>query len=944
VIFSKYLLQDTKLFNNEFIIILMKISFQVIDADYVIPNSFPMIRLFGKTKEGHSICVLYEKYLPYFYFIPTQPLEEAEKILKKEFGGLIVKLEEVEKYEPIGYRENKTKMVRIYLADPSKVPKVRDYISEKKLATKIFEADILFKYRFMADFNIFGMRWYVAEGKEIRVNNIKTSKIFLAEKIEEEEYHLNAPFKVLSLDIETTAKEGRPNPKKDRVIMISLAFNPPYRDKDNLVLVGRPVKTNGNTLIFIDEKKMLEELIKIIDEYDPDFIVGYNINSFDIPFLSKRFEENKIFPSLGRTNDKPMLSKKMKEDTYRNHILGRVIVDVYDIVKELAEKGFLRLKRYSLDEVGKALVGEGKVDIKHSEIGKIWEKNDQEEMLKLIEYSRRDAILTLRVFLEKRLIEKYIELAKVCGLLLQDVLDEGESAKIESLLLKEFNKREFVLPNKPDNKEMLKRKEEREIRGFKGATVLEPKIGLYTTPIVYLDFKSMYPTIFMNFNICPTTWISDDKYKEEDVIISPYGAKFVKPEIRRGVIPQIVEFLVSERDKVKKEMKKEKDEERKFLLDAKQEALKRMANAFYGYTGYVRGRVYVLDIANSITSFGRYFIDTTKKLVEKANKDWEVIYGDTDSIMVKVKANDVEEAFNVGKEIEKIINEYYQGKMTVKIESVFKSFLIITKKRYAGIAVEMEDGKVKEKIVMKGIETVRKDWCGLTEKVLSKVLEFLLRERSIGKAVDYVKNVIKDLEEGRVNIEDLIITKSLSRNLHEYKGTQPHVELVKRMMKRSPEKVPMIGDRVNFVIVAGPELVSKRAEDPEYVLEKGLKIDTKYYIENQVLPPVERIFDALGVKRNVLFSDGRQMSLTSISIQKNGVVKTANTNDVKMKFEAKEEVLKEQSKIIDFESFVCQKCGRIYLSLPFSGKCYDCNGEILFNLNGVLSQLIKKNI
>jgi len=921
----------------------MKISFQVIDADYVIPNSFPMIRLFGKTKEGQSICVLYENYLPYFYFIPTQPIEEIEKILKKEFGGLVVKVEEVEKYEPIGYRENKTKMIRIYLSDPSKVPKVRDFIAEKNLASKIFEADILFKYRFMADFNIFGMRWYVAEGKEIKTNGIKTDRIFLAERIEEEDYHLNAPFKVLSLDIETTAKEGKPNPEKDRVIMISLAFNPAYRDKNNLVLVGRPVKTNGNTLVFIDEKSMLEELIKIIDEYDPDFIVGYNINSFDIPFLLKRFEKNKIFPSLGRTTDKPMLSKRMKEDTFKNHILGRVIIDVYDIVKELAEKGFLKLKRYSLDEVGKALVGEGKVDVRHSEIGKIWEKNNQDEMIKLIEYSRRDATLTLRIFLEKRLVEKYIELSKVCGLLLQDVLDEGEAARIENLLLREFNKREFVLPNKPDNKEMLRRKEERELRGFKGATVLEPKVGLYTTPIVYLDFKSMYPTIYMNFNICPTTWVTDDKYK--DVIVSPYGAKFVKPEIRRGVIPQIVEFLVNERDRVKKEMKKEKDEEKKFLLDAKQEALKRMANAFYGYTGYVRGRVYVLDIANSITSFGRYFIDTTKKLVEKTNKDWEVIYGDTDSIMVKVKANSIDEAFNVGKEIEKTINDYYQGKMTVKIESVFKSFLIIAKKRYAGISVEIEDGKVKEKVVMKGIETVRKDWCGLTEKVLSKVLEFLLKEKSIEGAVNYVKTVIKDLEEGKVNIEDLIITKSLSRNLHEYKGMQPHVELVKKMMKRSPEKVPMIGDRVNFVIVAGPELVSKRAEDPEYVLEKGLKIDTKYYIENQVLPPIERIFEAVGIKRNVLFSNGKQMSLTSISIQKNGTVKeTTDILTTETKIEVKVEDSKKQTKITDFENFVCKKCGRIYLSLPFSGKCYDCGEEVLFNFNGVLSQVIKKSI
>jgi DNA polymerase, archaea type len=900
----------------------MKISIQVIDVDYVMLNSSPTIRIFGKTKEGQSICVIYNNYLPYFYFIPNRSIEDIEAILKRKFGGLIVKIDEVERYESIGYREEKTKMTRVYLKDPSEVPNVRDFLETENLSKQIFEADILFKYRFLTDFNIFGMRWYVVEGKEIKTNGIKTERVFMAEKIEEDSYQFNAPFKTISLDIETTAKEGKPNPKKDKVILISLSFNPPYRGKDNLVLVAKPTKVNGDTQVFVDEKSMLEELIRIIDSYDPDFIVGYNINSFDLPFLQERFKENKIFPSLGRSNDKPLISKKMKEGNYRNNILGRVIVDVYEIVKELSERGFVKLKRYSLDDVGKALVGEGKIEIKHSEIGKIWEENDVNSMLKLIEYSRKDASLTLKIFLEKRLVEKYIELSKVCGLLLQDVLDEGEASRVESLLIREFNKRGFVLPNKPKDKEMLRRKEERELKGFKGATVLEPKIGLYTTPIIYLDFKSLYPTIYMNFNICPTTLVNNEK-QLQDVIVSPYGSKFVKPEIRRGIIPQIVEFLINERDKVKKEMKKEKDENKKLLLDAKQEALKRVANSFYGYTGYIRGRVYILDIANSITSYGRYFIETTKKLVENKNKDWEVIYGDTDSIMVKIKANSVDEAFNIGNEIEKVINDYYQGKMTVKIESVFKSFLIIAKKRYAGISVEKDGEILKEKIVMKGIETVRKDWCGLTEKVLSKVLEFLLKEGSVEKATNYVKEVIKSLEEGKVNIDDLIITKSLSRNLHEYKGVQPHVELVKRMIKRSPEKVPMIGDRVNFVIVAGPELVSKRAEDPEYVLEKSLKIDAKYYIENQILPPIERIFEAVGIRKSVLFSNGKQISLNSIPIQKNGNIKEFMN---------------------DFQNFACHKCGKVYLSLSFSGKCYDCGSDLVFNLNGFLSKTIKTQV
>ena len=899
----------------------MIVEFQLIDADYIQVNNHPLIRLFGKTKEGKTVCVFYEGYFPYFYFLSNHSLEEIKNALEKNFPHLILKVDKVKKYYPIGYRKEKEEFYRVFLSDPSKVPDVRDFITSSGLALKTFEADILFKYRFLADFDLYGMRWYRVEGEPINTQTSSTEISIKANSFEELDYLENAPFKILSLDIETTAKEGKPNTKKDKIIMISLSFSEEYEGRKSLVLVSRPVKHNGDTKVFKDEKEMLEEFLKIISNYDPDIIVGYNINSFDLPFLKDRMRENKVSLNIGRSNDKPMIIKKVGEE-YRNHILGRVIVDIYEIVKEMVGRGLLRLKRYTLDDVGKALVNEGKIELKHSDITRIWEKGSEEEIEKLIEYSRRDAQLVLRIFLERRLLDKYVELSRVCGLLLQDVLNEGESSKIECLLLREFNKRDYVLPNKPDKDETLKRKEEREVKGIKGALVLNPKVGLYTTPIVYLDFKSMYPTIYVNFNICPSTMVIDNSFDESQVITSPFGSKFVKPEIRRGIIPQIVEFLINERDRVKKEMKKEKDEMRKAMLDAKQEALKRMANAFYGYTGFIRGRVYVLEIANSITSYGRYFIETTKKVVEKSNKDWEVIYGDTDSIMVKIGNKDLEEAFKIGEEIEKVINDYYQGKMTVKIESVFKSFLIVSKKRYAGIAVEKTESGYKEKLVMKGIETVRRDWCNLTEKVLFRVLELLLKEGNVAKTLEYVKEVISKLEKGEIDIEDLVIVKSLTRDLGEYKGTQPHVELVKKLMRRSPEKVPAIGDRIGYVIVAGPDLVSKRAEDPEYVIENKIKIDAKYYIENQVLPPIERILEVVGITRQQLFSNGRQMILSSIK------------TDISLRNETKEFGEK-------FDSFVCERCGRTYRSLPLTGKCHDCGGMLLFSLNGFSFKKVK---
>ena len=204
----------------------------------------------------------------------------------------------------------------------------------------------------------------------------------------------------------------------------------------------------------------------------------------------------------------------------------------------------------------------------------------------------------------------------------------------------------------------------------------------------------------------------------------------------------------------------------------------------------------------------------------------KVVYGDTDSVMVKIsKAKSPEEAFKIGQDLEKKINKVLENKITIKIENVFKTLLILSKKRYAGISVEPNpNGIWKEKTVMKGIETVRRDWCDLTGSTLNRVLDIILREQNPKKALNYVKEIISDLDNNKIPLEKLVITKSISKSLKQYKGIMPHVEVMKKMQKRDISTAPSIGDRVPYVIISGSQLTSKRAEDPDYVKENGLKI------------------------------------------------------------------------------------------------------------------------
>ena len=882
----------------------MKAKFQLLDCDYVVVSNNTIVRLFGKTDNGKTICAFYENYKPYFYAIPKDKID-LTNYLKKEFKQFVYKIEEAERTLPIGYQTTKTKVLKIILTDPSQVPIIRDKILLDGLTNGVYEADILFKNRFMADFGLNGMDWYEANGDSIKTNTVKTDLVIKANEIRKLPDKQNADLKYMSVDIEIgTTKESLPDASKDPISMISISFEPEFRGNKSIVLVSKHIDKMDGTLMFKDEKSMLESFLKTIEAYDPDFITGYNINGFDMPYILTRLSEDKLPRTLGRDSSKHSISRRFGTKT-RNTMTGRIIVDVYELVKESVGKGILRLKRYGLGDVAKELIGLGKVDVTHGEISKYW-NGTPEQIKKLVEYARVDSVLAIRLLLEKNMLDKFIELSRVSGLLLQDALEGGEGTRVENILLREFDKEDYVLPMKPSKMEILKRQSQRETKGLKGALVLDPKVGLHTNYVVYLDFKSMYPSILISYNICPTTLCTTKV--DDETIETPNQIKFISSKARTGVIPKIVKHLIQERDLVRKQMREEDDPAIKRILDARQIALKYVTNSFYGYIGYVLARLYLLEIANAVTSCGRHLIQLTKDTVESAG-EFKVIYGDTDSIMVDSKVTDLAKATEIGHDLEKKINDSLNGIVEAKIESTFKSILILAKKRYAGLAVERNNkGDIYEHIVMKGIETVRRDWCDLTSESLFSVLEIVLKEQSPKKAVEYIKGILGKLEKNEIPIEKLVITKSVSKAIRDYKGVQPHIEVVKKIRKRNPTEAPSIGDRVGFIIIHGPQLMSERAEDPLYVQQHGLRVDSKYYAESQLLPPLERVFDAMGITKTEVLGIGRQLGLA----------------------EAMRKINKKAEEANSIEGFVCKECKQQYRRIPLVGKCDNCNGEILF--------------
>lgn len=175
---------------------------------------------------------------------------------------------------------------------------------------------------------------------------------------------------------------------------------------------------------------------------------------------------------------------------------------------------------------------------------------------------------------------------------------------------------------------------------YEGATVLPPKKGYYTRPVATLDFSALYPSIIMANNLCYTTLAHHDQMGVQKPIIiprtddEPKKVYFVDKDTQRGLLPLILNELLIARSRVKKEMCEEKDPGLKAILNARQLALKLVANAVYGFTGQLVGKLPSVDISASVTSIGRSMIKATLETVEShftiANgfeHDAIVIYG-----------------------------------------------------------------------------------------------------------------------------------------------------------------------------------------------------------------------------------------------------------------------------------------------------------------------------
>ncbi|KCZ82291.1 hypothetical protein H312_00314 [Anncaliia algerae PRA339] len=671
-----------------------------------------------------------------------------------------------------------------------------------------------------------------------------------------EEYSKLPSLKILSFDIECVSNSyGFPVPNKDPVIQIGNTIWKDGKMEKVIFCLNETENIPGAEVRWFNKEEiLLEKWFEFFKKCDPDIVMGFNIKNFDFPYLFDRAKALKIsdYDLIGRSSKRVKIrefnfSSRQQGNTSSKEIEmdGRLVFDMYQVIKK-----DYKLRSYSLNNVSVHFLGDQKEDLPFYEIKKLQEK-DKNTRKRIATYCLKDSYLPIILFNKLNTLLNYTELSRVTGIPIEWVTLRGQSIKVLSLIYRKTKESGYLCPTL----EVVENDST-----YEGGFVMDPIKGFYPDPISVLDFSSLYPSIMISNNLCYTTLIpSKDIYKfnEEDYIQTPSDNYFVKKTVKEGLLPQIFNYLLDNRKKTKKMMNETEDEELKSCFQARQIAFKLAANSIYGFTGSMVGKLPCLEISQSTTAFGRNMIVKTKKLIEekyvegyeinesdfsyKFKENVKVIYGDTDSVMIDLKEKDINIVYKISKCISEFVSSKFVKPVSLEFEKVYFPFLLINKKRYAGLIHKTQ------KVDTKGIETVRRDNCELVKNVVETSLQYILWERNVDKAKEYIKNTVRDLYLDKIDMSQLVISKSISKTESKYLVKQAHVVLAEKMKKRDPNTAPGLGDRVAYVIVKGEKNAPayERSEDPLYVLEKGLSLDIDYYIEHQLANPIYRLFEPI---------------------------------------------------------------------------------------------------
>jgi len=595
------------------------------------------------------------------------------------------------------------------------------------------------------------------------------------------------------------------------------------RTDDGQFLPGydHEIMPNGGKLFRMPhEKDLLLAFLDIMKILDPDIIIGWHVIGFDLVFLEKKYQAQRLKFSLGRDNGPPKI-KEINKGRFTAHINGRIVIDGPPALRN----AFYSFENFRLETVATQLLGTGKdIGEKEDKVAEI-ERRFQEDKKGLALYNLMDCILVSDIFEKTGLIDLTFKRAVISGLAMDRV---GMSvAAFDHFMLPKIHRKGLVAPNVKDI--------ENQGHGS-GGWVFAKEPGFYEHIAVF-DFKSLYPSIIQTFKIGPLSRLKADIQSLD----TPVNISFSR---QMHVLPDYITQLMDKRDQAKR------------MNDSHlSQAIKILMNSFYGVMGTLGCRFYHPDLPRAITGTGQWILKTTRNFLEQ--QGYGVIYGDTDSLFVQLKTRELSNCDGAAGKLAIHINDFLTKKFTtefdldshleIEFEKCFTRFFLPAirgggsgaKKRYAGLVNKNN----KEELLFTGLEFVRSDWTRFAKNFQYDLFHRIFHDQEIA---EWIRQVVSEVK-NHVHDNDLVYKKRLTKSPKDYiKLVPPHVKAA-LLLK---EKGNHLREIYYVMTLRGPIPIDLPHDDLDY----------NHYIQKQLKP----IADAVLLFFDQSFTGimgGRQMML-----------------------------------------------------------------------------------
>lgn len=691
---------------------------------------------------------------------------------------------------------------------------------------------------------------------------------------------------VMSLELHVNTRGTfAPDPEKDQINCVFFSFHVAESLEDSELYTGMISSLDDDRLsvrstapivsdIFEEptELNVLTKLVDIVRILDPDILAGYEIHNSSWGYVMERARvqfDYDLCNELSRVKDQAHGRHGKDADPWGYNttsfigVTGRHIINIWR-----AMKGELNLLQYTIENVTYHLLRQRIPHYSFEDLTTLYTSSKPRDRSRAIRYYLRRVRLDLHILDASETISRTTEQARILGIDFSNVFSRGSQFKVESLMFRIAKPENFLLIS-PSRRQVASQNALECL-----PLVMEPQSDFYTSPVLVLDFQSLYPSIMIAYNYCYSTclgrirdWRGRNKMGfveldtsarllkllEDHVNISPNGIVYAKPEIRQSLLAKMLIELIETRTMVKGGMKEVKEDKRFYrLLNNRQLALKLIANVTFGYTSAsFSGRMPCSEIGDSVVQSGREILEKAIALINSVEK-WgaEVVYGDTDSLFVHLKGRSREEAFKIGKEIVTAVTDTLPRPIKLQFEKVYHPCVLLAKKRYVGYKYEKPEQSVPV-FDAKGTETIRRDGTSAVQKIEEKALKLLFETADLSQIKEYFQRQCGKIMRGKVSVQDFSFARAVRLGTYSVNGLPPPGALISaRRMLSDPRREPQYGERVPYVVINGApwERLVDRCVPPEVLLNNPhLTLDAEYYITKAIIPPLERIFNLVGV-------------------------------------------------------------------------------------------------